>query len=49
MLEYLIIHNIFVSGVYMEDIADMKCQLHHIHLEQYFIKPKHDQNFRHLC
>ena len=49
MLASLDIHNIFVSDVYMEDIADTKCQLHTIHLEQYYIQQKNDQNFRHLC
>ena len=41
MLSYLVIHNCFVSGVFMEDIADMKYQLHYIHLVKDFIKPKH--------
>ena len=49
MLEYLETHNSFVSDVYMDDIADMICQLQHSHLEQYFIQQKHDINFQHLC
>ena len=28
----------------MEYISDMKYQRHHLHLEQYFIQPKHDLN-----
>ena len=47
MLEYLIIHKSFVIDVYMEDMANMKFQIHHLHLEKYFIQQKHDQNFRH--
>ena len=39
----------FVSDVYMEDIVEMKCQLHHIHLDKYFIYSKHDQKRQHLC
>ena len=41
----LVIHNSFASDIYMEDIANMICQLLHLHLEQYFIEQKHDQNF----
>ena len=47
MFAYLVIYNSFVSDIYMEDIADTKYQLHHLHLEKYFIQQKHDQNFRH--
>ena len=28
----------FVSDVYMDDISDMTCKLHHFHLEHYFIQ-----------
>ena len=49
MLEHLLNIGCFVSDAYMEDITDMKCQIHHLHLEQYFIQQKHDQNWRHLC
>ena len=49
MLEYLLIHNISVAGVKMEDIADIKCQLCHLHLEHYLFQQKYDQIFRHLC
>ena len=49
MLAYLLTHNHFVSGVYMEYIENMKCQLHHIQLDKYFIETKHDQIFRQLC
>ena len=34
MLEYLVIHNSFVSDVYMDDMAYMKQELCHLHLEQ---------------
>ena len=40
ILAYLEIHNIVISDVYMDDRADMKCQLCHIHLEQYLIQQK---------
>ena len=36
MLAYLVINNIFVSDIYI--IANMKCQLCHLHLEQDFIQ-----------
>ena len=38
MIASLVIHNSFVYDVYMEDIANMKCQLHHIQMEEYFIQ-----------
>ena len=38
MLEYLFIHKIFVSDVYMEDISNMKCHLNYQHLGQYIIQ-----------
>ena len=44
MLTSLVIHNSFVSDVFVGDISDMKCQLCYIYLKQYFIQPKHDQN-----
>ena len=40
MLLSLVIHNSFISDVYMEDISDITCQIHHLHLEQYFIQQK---------
>ena len=46
MLTYLVIHNCFVSDVYIEDISSTECQLHHIHLEEYFIELNHIQMFR---
>ena len=38
MLSYLVIINSFVSDLYMKYIANMKCQLHHIHFEHCFIE-----------
>ena len=49
ILESLVDINRFVSNVYMDDIANMIFQLHHLHLEQYCIQRQHDQNYRHLC
>ena len=49
LLEYLIILKSFVSYVYIEDKSYMKYQLHYLHLDQYVIQRKHDQNIRHLC
>ena len=49
MLSSLKIHNKFVYGVYTEDKADIICQIHHLHLEQYFIQQQHDLNFQYLC
>ena len=46
VLVSLEIHNGFFSDVYMEDIADIKCQIRHLHLEQYYIEQKNDQNFQ---
>ena len=37
MLAYLEILNSFSSGIYMDDIADMICQIHHVHLYKYLI------------
>ena len=42
MLAYLVNLNIFDSDANMDDTADMICQLHHLHLEQYFIQQQHD-------
>ena len=38
MLESLVILDSFVFDVYMEDIADIKCQLRRLRLEKKFIK-----------
>ena len=38
MLKYLVIHNSFVSEVYIEYKADMICHHHHLYYEQYFIQ-----------
>ena len=38
MLESLVILDSFVFDVYMEDIADIKCQLRRLCLEKFFIK-----------
>ena len=47
MLEYFEIHSSFVSDVYMEDIPGIICQLHHLHLEKYFIQQQHYLYLRH--
>ena len=39
----------FVSCVYMDDIPDMKFDLHHLHLDQLLFPQKHDHNFQILC
>ena len=49
MLVSLVIQKSFVSDVYMDDISGIKYQPYHLHLEQYFIQQRHDQNFQHLC
>ena len=49
MLASLEINNSFVSDIYMDDISKMIRQLRHLHLEQSFIRQKHDLNFLHLC
>ena len=38
MLVFLVIHNIFIYDVYIEDIANMKCRIYHLHLEKWFIQ-----------
>ena len=48
-LESLVIHTSCVSDVHMDDTANMKCKIYHLHLEHYFIQQKHDQNLQHLC
>ena len=50
MLAYLVnIYSFGASGIYMDDIADIICQLRHLHLDIYLTHQKHNQNFRHLC
>ena len=49
MLAYLLSLNRFVYDIYMEDIANVICKIHHLHLEQYFIQQQHDLNCRYLC
>ena len=48
MLESLEIHNSFVYVVYTEDKADMICQIHHLHMDRYYIQQKHDHNLQYL-
>ena len=43
MLARLIILSILVTDIYMEDISNMKCQPHHIHLEK-CLKQKNQEN-----
>ena len=38
MLEYFVVHNMCFYDVYMEDIYNIKYQIHHTHLDQYFIQ-----------
>ena len=38
MFTYLVVINCFVTDLYTDNIANMKHQLHHIHLEQCFIQ-----------
>ena len=49
MLAYLLNFNSFFSDVYMDNLADKKCQLHHLHLYKYFIQQTHDKNLQYLC
>ena len=49
MLSSVVIHNSFFSDVCMDDIANMKYQIFHLHLEQYCIQQKYDQSCQHLC
>ena len=39
-LTYLIFHNKLVTSLLMEDISDVKYQLHNLHFEEYFIQQK---------
>ena len=39
-LSSLIFHSKCLTCVLMEDIADIKCQLHRLHSEEYFIPQK---------
>ena len=48
-LESLIFQNKFVTTVLMEDISDLKFQLHRFNFEEYFIQQKEGNNFQHLC
>ena len=49
MLASLVNNNSFFSDVHMDNIINMICQIHYLHLEIYFIQQKHHINFRHLC
>ena len=49
MLASLEILNSFASGIYMDDVSDIICQLQHLYLEQYFIQQKHELNCQYLC
>ena len=49
MLEYLVIQNSFISCAFVYDIANMKCELNFLNLENTFIQQKHYLNCRHLC
>ena len=40
MLSSLIYHNKIATSVLMDDISNMKCQLHHLHFEEYLIQQK---------
>ena len=42
MLVSLVIHNSSVITVYMESIADMKCQIHQFNLESCFMNQKQE-------
>ena len=33
ILSYLVFHNNLISDLYMDDISDIKYQLHHLHLK----------------
>ena len=37
------------SNVYVDDIAEMICQIYHLHFEKYYIQQQHDLNLRYLC
>ena len=43
MPESLLIHNILVSGVYMDDITNTKYLLHHLHLVGNLFQQRHDK------
>ena len=45
----LALHNSSVYNIYMDDIADIICQIYHIYLEQYYNQQQHDINFQSLC
>ena len=38
ILSSLVNHNVSVTAFMTEVIADIKCQIHHLHLKQFFIK-----------
>ena len=48
MLSLLVIHKKIIPAEHMKDTTHIKCQLHHLHLEQYLVKT-HDQNRQYLC
>ena len=42
--EFLVNFNTFDSDIYIYDIANMICQLHHLQLEYFFIQQKNELN-----
>ena len=49
LLEFFKTYNVSVNDVYMEVIANIKCQIHHLHLEKGLIQKIQEKNSQHLC
>ena len=49
ILEYLVTYNSSVTAVKIEVISDIKYQLQFLHLEEFFIQERQENNSQHLC
>ena len=43
MLTFLVVHNKYVTDVWMEPIANIKCKIHQFHVKECFIYKKRYQ------
>ena len=46
---YLVIHNNYVTTMYMEAISNIKLHIQQFYLEQYFIQKEEENHFQYLC
>ena len=49
MLESVVTYTVLVTEVYIEVVADIKCQIHILHLKESVIQQRQQYNCRNLC